>query len=294
MIGINRRGIVSRESNSTVIFLRYLQYMQAKRNGTQRQTGLVTGGSGGIGLELAKNLARAGFDLVLVARKRDTLEAAAGQLEGKFGIKAHVFAADLRLSDAPQAIFGFLRNENIDIDVLVNNAGFGLGGEFADTSIQRELEMIQVNIAALTHLTKLFLPAMIKRGSGRVLNLASTAAFQPGPLMAVYYATKAYVLSFSEALAEELRHTGVTVTALCPGPTETDFAAEAQIPNSRLFHTFGVADPADVAKYGFDAMMQGKRLAIPGFTNKVIAQANRFAPRSFTAKLARLLQESRN
>ena len=268
--------------------------MRAKRNGTQRQTALVTGGSGGIGLELAKNLARAGFDLVLVARKRDTLEAAAGQLEGKFGIKAHVFAADLRLQDTPQAIFEFLHNENIDIDVLVNNAGFGLGGEFADTAIQRELEMIQVNIAALTHLTKLFIPPMIKRRSGRVLNLASTAAFQPGPLMAVYYATKAYVLSFSEALSEELRNTGVSVTALCPGPTQTDFADAAQMTNSRLFNTFGVADAADVAKYGFDAMMQGKRLAIPGIKNKIIAQANRFAPRALSAKLARIAQESRN
>jgi len=268
--------------------------MRQKRNGTRRQTALVTGGSGGIGLELAKVLAREGFDIVLVARKRDSLEAAAGQLEGKFGVKAHVFAADLRLQDAPQAIFEFLHNENIDIDVLVNNAGIGLGGEFSETELQRELDMIQVNIVALTQLTKLFIPAMIKRQSGRVLNVASTAAFQPGPLMAVYYATKAYVLSFSEALAEELRNSGVTVTALCPGPTHTDFAQSAQMTNSRLFNTFGVADAGDVAKYGFDAMMHGKRLAIPGFRNKIIAQANRIAPRSLSAKLARIAQETRN
>ena len=252
--------------------------MRPKRNGIQRPTALVTGGSGGIGLELAKVLARNGFDLVLVARNRDTLEAAAGQLEGKFDVRAHVFAADLRLPDAPQAIFDFLHNENIDIDVLVNNAGIGLGGEFADTKLQRELDMIQVNIAALTHLTKLFLPPMIKRKSGRVLNVASTAAFQPGPLMAVYYATKAYVLSFSGALSEELRNSGVTVTALCPGPTHTDFADAAKMTNSRLFNTFGVADAADVAQYGFDAMMHGKRLAIPGIKNKILAQANRIAP----------------
>src|SRR6266853_1781401 len=135
--------------------------MRANRNGTQRQTALVTGGSGGIGIEIAKVLARGGFDLVLVARKRDTLEAAAGQIEGKFDVRAQVFAADLRRTDAPESIFDFLHNENIPIEVLVNNAGFGLGGEFADTKIQRELEMIQVNIAALTHLTKLFLPPMI-------------------------------------------------------------------------------------------------------------------------------------
>jgi short-subunit dehydrogenase len=267
--------------------------MLAKRNGTQRQTALVTGGSGGIGLELAKVLARNGFDLVLVARKRDTLEAAAGQIEGKFGVKAHVFAADLRLTDAPQAIFDFLLNEDIAVDILVNNAGFGLGGEFAETELQRELDMIQVNIAALTHLTKLFIPPMIKRRSGRVLNVASTAAFQPGPLMAVYYATKAYVLSFSEALAEELRNSGVTVTALCPGPTETEFADVAHVTGSRLFTAFGMADAGDVAQYGFDAMMHGKRLAIPGLRNKIVAQANRFAPRVMTTKISRLIQETR-
>jgi short-subunit dehydrogenase len=269
--------------------------MRQKRNGAHRRTALVTGGSGGIGLELAKVLARNGFDVVLVARKRDSLEAAAGQLEGKFGIRAHVFAADLKLPDTPQAIYDFLRNENIDVDILVNNAGFGLGGEFADTSLQRELDMIQVNIVALTALTKLFIPAMIKRRSGRVLNLASTAAFQAGPLMAVYYATKAYVLSFSEALAEELRNTGVSITALCPGPTRTDFAdtAELTTSNSGLFNAFGTADAADVAKYGYDAMMSGKRLAIPGFKNKIIAQAQRIAPRSLSAKLTRIAQETR-
>ncbi len=267
--------------------------MPPKRNGIHRPTALVTGGSGGIGLELAKVLARNGFDLVLVARKRDTLEAAAGQLEGKFDVRVHVFAADLRRREAPQEIFDFLQNENIPIEVLVNNAGFGLGGEFSETAVQRELDMIQVNIAALTHLTKLFLAPMIKRRSGRVLNVASTAAFQPGPLMAVYYATKAYVLSFSEALSEELRNTEITVTALCPGPTDTDFADTAEMGSSRLFNTFGIADAADVAKYGFDAMMSGKRLAIPGIKNKILAQANRLAPRALSARLARIAQESR-
>ena len=267
--------------------------MRSKRNGPQRQTALVTGGSGGIGIELAKVLARNGYDVVLVARNRDALEAAAGQIEGKHEVKAHVFAADLRRREAPQSISDFLHNENIPIEIVVNNAGFGLGGEFADTELTRELEMIQVNIAALTHLTKLFLPAMIKAKSGRVLNVASTAAFQPGPLMAVYYASKAYVLSFSEALAEELRHSGVTVTALCPGPTRTDFATAAQVTNSRLFSLFGSADARDVAEYGFRAMMDGTRVAIPGFKNKIIAQANRFAPRAITAKVARLAQESR-
>ncbi|MFL5462768.1 MAG: SDR family NAD(P)-dependent oxidoreductase [Gemmatimonadaceae bacterium] len=267
--------------------------MPPKNNGTQRKTALITGGSGGIGLELAKVLARKGFDLVLVARQRDTLEAAAGQLEGIHEVKVTAFAADLRRRESPEAIFDFLHNENIPVEILVNNAGFGLGGEFADTDLTRELEMIQVNIAALTHLTKLFLPAMIKRHSGHILNVASTAAFQPGPLMAVYYATKAYVLSFSEALAEELRNSGVSVTALCPGPTRTDFAATAEMTNSRLFTAFGAADAADVAEYGVDAMMHGRRVAIPGIKNKIIAQANRFAPRTVSAKVARMIQETR-
>lgn len=267
--------------------------MRSKRNGAQRQTALVTGGSGGIGLEIAKVLARKGFDLVLVARNRDALEAAAGQIEGKHTVGVHVFAADLRRREAPESISDFLRNENIPIEALVNNAGFGVGGEFAETELTRELEMIQVNIAALTHLTKLFLPAMIKRRSGHILNVASTAAFQPGPLMAVYYATKAYVLSFSEALAEELRNTGVTVTTLCPGPTRTDFAEEAQVGNSRLFAAFGIAEPVDVAEYGVSAMLHGRRVAIPGIKNKLVAHANRFAPRSLTTRVSRLAQESR-
>src|SRR2546423_2230693 len=268
--------------------------MPARRTATSRQTVLITGGSGGIGLEIAKVLARKGFDLVLVARNRDALEAAAGQIEGKYDVKVHVFAADLRRREAPEEIFDFLRNENVPIQILVNNAGFGLSGEFAETELTRELEMIQVNIAALTHLTKLFLPPMIKAKGGRVLNVASTAAFQPGPLMAVYYATKAYVLRFSEALAEELRHSGVTATAPCPGPTRTDLAAAAQVTESRLFTLFGIADASNVAEYGVTAMLHGRRVAIPGIKNKIVAQANRFAPRAITAKVARLAQEARN
>ncbi|MGI8617478.1 MAG: SDR family NAD(P)-dependent oxidoreductase [Gemmatimonadaceae bacterium] len=261
--------------------------------GTARKTVLITGGSGGIGLELAKVFARNGYDLVLVARNRDTLEAAAGVIEGKFAVTAHVYASDLTRPDSPEQIFDFLKNEQIPIEILVNNAGFGLGGEFADTDVQRELDMIQVNISALTHLTKLFLPPMIKRRSGKILHVASTAAFQAGPLMAVYYATKAYVVSFSEAIAEELRDTGVTVSALCPGPTKTGFADAAEMGNSRLFTAFGVADAADVAEYGYESLMKGKRLAIHGLRNKIVAQSNRLAPRALSAKLARMAQESR-
>src|SRR6266853_38311 len=262
--------------------------MRANRNGTQRQTALVTGGSGGIGIEIAKVLARGGFDLVLVARKRDTLEAAAGQIEGKFDVRVQVFAADLRRTYAPQSIFDCLHNENIPIEVLVNNAGFGLGGEFADTKIQRELEMIQVNIAALTHLTKLFLPPMIKRKSGRLLNVASTAAFQPGPGMAVYYATKAYVLSFSEAVAEEVAGTGVTITALCPGPTDTNFAAAAEAEFSHRFKKAAMTAES-VARIGHRAFREGRVLAIAGFRNRLLALSVRVAPRSVVRKVVKRL-----
>src|SRR4029077_18852311 len=186
-----------------------------------------------------------------------------------------------------------LHNENIPIEVLVNNAGFGLGGEFIETDLQRELDMIQVNIGALTHLTKLFLPAMIRRRSGRVMNVASTAAFQPGPLMAVYYATKAYVLSFSEALAEELRHTGVTVTALCPGPTETGFAAAAGVGAARLFTLMKPSSSAAVARTGYKAMKRGRRVVGHGLISKLLTQSLRITPRRLVTLIVRKLQENR-
>ncbi len=256
-------------------------------------TALVTGASTGIGLELAKQFAAHGHNLVITARHRDALEAIAGTLEGKFGVKVTVIADDLTDPAAPQRLFDAIRAENIDVHFLVNNAGFGLGGEFADTEITRELEMIQVNISALTHLTKLFLPAMMKRKSGNILNIASVAAFQPGPLMAVYYASKAFVLSFSEALDEELRNSGVSVTCLCPGATDTNFAETARVSNGKLFTTLGVAKADDVAKYGYDAMIKGERVAVVGLRNKVMVQAERFTPRNVITRFVRMAQENR-
>ena len=182
-----------------------------------KETALITGASSGIGLDLARLFAKDGHDVVLVARSEGKLREIAAELERDFGMTAHVIVADLAKPDAPQTLVAQLP---VDVDVLVNNAGFGVLGPFVETDLAKELEMIQVNVVALTHLTKLLLPPMVARRRGRVLNVASTAAFQPGPLMAVYYATKAYVLSFSEAIADELRDSGVTVTALCPGPTE--------------------------------------------------------------------------
>ena len=180
------------------------------------------------------------------------------------------------------------------VDVLVNDAGFGVYGPFSQTDGAKELEMIQVNISALTHLTKLFLPAMLERRCGRILNVASTAAFQPGPLMAVYYASKAYVLSFSEALANELAGTGVTVTALCPGPTDTEFQKQAGLEKTRLFSNPFVRDARSVARAGYEGMLSGKRIVIPGVANRLLAQSVRFAPRRFVTAIARSLQEQRS
>ncbi|MEP6508337.1 MAG: SDR family oxidoreductase [Gemmatimonadales bacterium] len=266
--------------------------MNAKMNRSSL-TALLTGASSGIGLELAKQFAAHGHDLVITSRHRDAMEAVAGTIEGKFGVKVTVIPDDLTDTAAPQRLFDKIRAENIDVHFLVNNAGFGLGGEFADTDVTRELEMIQVNIAALTHLTKLFLPAMLKRKSGRILNVASIAAFLPGPLMAVYYASKAYVLSFSEALDEELRDSGVSVTCLCPGATDTNFAETAKVGNSKLFAKVGVAKADEVAKAGYEAMMKGERVAIVGLRNKVMVLAERFAPRNLVTKFVRLAQENR-
>ena len=257
------------------------------------KTALITGGSAGIGFELARQFAAHGHDLVLVARNTDQLEAAAGKIEGKYGVKVQTISMDLADADSPQQLFDRLSADGVEIHYLVNNAGFGLGGEFADTDIERELDMIQVNAASVVHLTKLFLPAMLKRREGRIMNVASTAAFQPGPLHSIYYATKAFVLSFSEAIHEELRKTGVTVTALCPGPTRTEFFERAGTNKTRLFTQAAMATAEDVAHYGYAAMMRGKSVAIPGIGNKLMIQAERFTPRVVVTRIARIVQENR-
>ncbi len=267
--------------------------MPPRKSPEKKSVALITGASRGIGLALAKECANHGHDVVLVARRQDALEAAAGLIEGKYDVRATVLRADLSNSDASSEIFASILDQQMDIGILINNAGFGLGGEFLETDLAREMEMIQVNATALTQLTKLFAPPMVKRRAGKIMNVASTAAFQPGPLMAVYYATKAYVLSFSEAIAEELRNTGVTITALCPGATATDFAETAQISNTRLFQKLGVADAGDIARYGYKAMMRGDRVAIPGWRDKLMIQSERFAPRRLVTAIARKVQESR-
>jgi hypothetical protein len=235
--------------------------------------------------------------VVLVARSREGLEKVGRELAAAHGAGYHVLPADLTDPAAPKALFDAVRGLGLEIDALVNNAGFGLAGPFVDvggdapTELGRELEMLQVNVVALTHLAKLFLPGMVKRGRGYLMNVASTAAFQPGPLMAVYYASKAYVLSLSEALSVEVAGTGVTVTALCPGATRTEFQAAANMENSRLFRAGHVMTAADVAEAGYNAMRAGKSAVVPGAANKVMAASTRLVPRSLAARMAKLAQE---
>ncbi len=258
---------------------------------SSRPVALVTGASAGIGRELAKVLAREGHDLVLVARRQAELDELAAALKDQYGANAQVVPADLAEPDAAAKVLAEL-GPDARIDVLVNNAGFGGHGAFAERDRDADLRMVAVNVTALTDLTKLVLPGMVARGRGRVLNVASTAAFQPGPFMAVYYATKSYVLSLSEALAEELSGTGVTVTCLCPGVTDTEFHAVAGTDAQPLTQGPLSMSAAAVAEAGYRAMTRGKRLEVPGLHNKFGAASIRIAPRGVVLKVVRRLHPS--
>lgn len=242
---------------------------------------LVTGASGGIGLEFAKLLAQAGYDLALVARSGGKLESVAVDLREKFGINAQAVVCDLARPGAAHEV----QSKVPQCEVLVNNAGFANNGKFAELAEGATFEEIQLNIVTLTQLTRLYLPGMIERKDGKILNVASTAGFLPGPNMAVYYASKAYVISFSEALAEELRGTGVTATVLCPGATESDFHARAGT-TATLLHKFGLAKAAEVAKAGIEGMMRGKAVVVPGVTNKFVALSPKITPRRLLVKIS--------
>ncbi len=257
----------------------------------QSPTALITGASSGIGYELTKLFARDHYNLVLVARNESKLQQIASELTEKFGIVVKVIAKDLSLFTSPEEIWQELQTEGITTDVLVNNAGFATYGLFAETELQAELNMMQVNMVALTQLTKLFLPGMVARKNGKILNIASTAAFQPGPLMAVYYATKAYVLSFSEALANELQGTGVTVSVLCPGATESGFQARASMENSKLFEGRQIMDANKVASIGYGGLINNQTVVVPGWRNKFLAFIVRFTPRGLVTKIVRNMQE---
>ncbi|KEZ49006.1 SDR family NAD(P)-dependent oxidoreductase [Metabacillus indicus] len=251
------------------------------------KTVLITGASDGIGKELAYKYAQDGYRLVLAARSEEKLQKLAEELK-----PAPVIVKRKDLSDMNQVreLYEELKAESVCVDVLVNNAGFGLYGEFLRTSADEELNMIDLNIKSITLLAKLFAPDMAERGSGHILNVASTAAFQPGPLMAVYYATKAYVLSFSEAIENELKGTGVSVSVLCPGPTKTGFSDRANLGQSKLFKS-GVMDVKEVADAAYKGLHKKKTVIIPGLKNKMLAAAVRFMPRKTVTGVVRKTQE---
>lgn len=259
---------------------------------SNNRTVLVTGASSGIGVELARLFAANGDHLVLAARREDRLKALAGELAEKHKIEASFVACDLARPDGAKQLAIEVGRKGHVVDVLVNNAGFGLRGEFATRSFDRQLEMIQVNVTSATALAGLFLPGMLARGRGGILNVASLAAFQAGPEMAVYYATKAYLLSFSEALYEETRRKGVTVTALCPGPVPTEFADVSGMKVPKQFNAMSVS-PEAAAKAGFDGFRAGKAIVIPGAGPRTGAFMTRFFSRGLTRRIAHELQRAR-
>ncbi len=242
-------------------------------------------------MSFARIFAARGDDLVLTARSAEGLSAVAGALGG--GGRRETLPVDLSSPAGPDQLLAALGARSIQVDVLVNNAGFGTFGPFAESTLDDELAQIRVNVSALTHLTRAVLDGMLRRGRGRILNVASTAAFQPGPMMAVYYATKAYVLSFSEALSNELEGTGVTVTCLCPGPTRTGFMARAKMGDPAVLAKSPVMMDADaVARSGVEAMLKGRRLVIPGFLNRMLAHSTRLGSRGLSARVVRRLMRA--
>ena len=255
-----------------------------------RQTALITGASSGIGREFAKLFAADHYDLVVLARTQDRLEQLKAELEEAHGIGVHVLVSDLSDPTSPGRVHEDVMKAGIQVDVLVNNAGFGGFGLFQETELEHELRMIQVNVTSLVHLSKLFVREMVARGSGHIINVASTAAFQAGPLQNVYYATKAFVLRFSEAMSNELGGTGVGVTAFCPGPTLTEFHARAGTDTS--FKQMRQQSAKDATREGYEAFKKGKQAVIAGRQNKVLAFGTRFVPRAFAAGVARKLQDT--
>lgn len=252
-----------------------------------KNTALITGASNGIGLELAKIHASKGGDLVLVARNKSKLDEIKTELEKQFKVSVYIISKDLSLTNAAQEIYNETNKENIQVDYLINNAGFGDFGMFIETDWNKELQMINLNITTLTHFTKLYLQDMIKRNRGKIMNVASTAAFQSGPTMAVYFATKAYVLSFTEAVSNEVSDKGITVTALCPGATETGFQKAGGMEESKLFKGKKLPTAKQVADYGYKSMIKGKTVAIHGIMNYIMSNSVRFTPRAIVLKITR-------
>lgn len=256
-----------------------------------KPTALITGASAGLGAEFARLFARDKYDLVLVARRAAKLTELADELRRQHAITVKTIPLDLGLPQAAQSLFEETQRNAVQVDILVNNAGYGLSGRFADMPLEEAYGQIQLNITALTLLTRLYLGPMLERRSGRIMNIASTAAFVPGPRMAVYYATKAYVLSFTEAIADELRNSDVTVTCFCPGATVTEFQKRAQTEEARLFKRLPPMDAKTVAALGYRALMDGKTLAVAGFLNWLLAESVRFAPRKLVTTISRWIAE---
>ncbi len=254
---------------------------------------LITGASSGIGLELASVFARNKHDVILVARSTDKLNALKKDLEKSYQVDVRVIPADLSFHGSAQKLFTEVRAQNLKVDQLINNAGCGDHGLFVNAELSKITQMIHVNVTSLTELTHLFLPQMIQGKFGRIMNVASTAAFQPGPLMSVYYATKAFVLFFSEGLFEETKGTGITVTALCPGPTASGFQQIAGTESVPIMSSLSLPSSAEVAEYGYVAMQSGKAIAVQGFMNNILSSAVSFLPRSTARKMVRKLQEAK-
>jgi short-subunit dehydrogenase len=263
---------------------------ETKMSRNTGQTALITGATSGIGYELARVFAHHGHGLVIVARDTGRLNEVKKEIEGAFQVPVGIIAADLSRPQSASEIFAVLQKQGLTVDVLVNNAGFNEYGLFTDTNLEKETQMIQTNITSLTQLTKLILPAMVQRGRGRVMNVGSTGSFVPVPKNAVYAATKAYVLSFSDAIGEELKGTGVTVTTLCPGATETRFAERAGMGDVKLFQG-GVMKPAAVARVGYRALMCGKKRVVAGCANKLMVFSMRFVPRCLVLKVGMKIME---
>lgn len=252
------------------------------------KTALITGASSGIGKALAYQFAKDGYHLVLAARSVARMQAVADDLQKQFNVVVTVIGADLETHDGAAQLHAEVKARGIVLSALVNNAGYGAYGEFKDSALAAELTMMQLNMTTVVVLTKLFLPDLLAT-RGYILNTASTAAFQPGPYMAVYYASKSFVLSFSEAIASELEGTGVTVTALCPGPTASGFQDKADLGNSALVKGKKLPTSEEVAALGYRAMQRGQRVYIPGFMNWAMAQSMRITPRNLATKVVKIL-----
>lgn len=259
---------------------------------SRNKVALITGGSSGIGYEFSKLFARDGYDLVLVALEEENLINAKKSLEELSSVSVKTIPHDLSRPGSAESLIELLQKKGVfDVDVLVNNAGFTVFGEFVETSAEKELAMMNLNMVTLTLLTKHFLKSMKKRNAGKILNISSTAAFQPGPLMAVYYASKSYVLSFTEAIAEEISETGITITALCPGPTASGFQKRGKMESSKLVKDKQLASPEKVAKVGYRALFSGKRVEIVGVRNKFFAQVARITPRKIATQFVYNIQK---